>query len=535
MENFDYVVIGAGSAGCVLANRLSADPASTVLVLEAGGSDKNLMVDMPAGWGKLQEPDNAMNWAYESEPETDLAGRTIPLPRGKTLGGSSAINGLLYVRGQREDYDDWAADGAAGWSWNDVQPYFLRAENNLTLRDDKHGTNGPLTVSNQIEPMPLSAVMIDAAEQAGIPRNPDFNGAQQEGAGYYQTTMAAARRCSAAHAYLHPVRTRSNLVVRSNATVHRILFEGRRAVAVEYQQGNAVHIVYFKREALLAAGAIGSPQILMLSGIGPGAALATHGIPVLHDAAEVGSNLQDHLVIPLMWQLKQGQRSMNERLRNPRILLEVLNYLFRKRGAMNMPAAEVGVFCKSTPALPRPDLQFHLLPLCGAIDGEDKSLSPFPGFTLAPNVCRPTSRGSISLHSANPMEKPRIALNFLSTEHDVEVSLAGIDWARKIAAAPALAAITEREITPGAGVAGRDELIAFARQAGTTGHHVAGSCRMGTDAGAVVDCELRVNGVSGLRVIDASVMPSLISGNTNATAIMIGEKGADLVRAAWAK
>lgn len=529
MEEFDYIVVGAGSAGCALAARLSEDAQCKVLLLEAGGKDDNLLISMPAGWGKLIDRRSRFNWGFSTEAEAALNGRSIDLPRGKVLGGSSSINGLIYIRGQHEDFDDWAAAGATGWDWETMAPWFRRMENNLGIRDAHHGEGGPVTVSNLPEPTPLAAAMIAAGEQAGIPRTADFNGASQEGIGPYQITFANGRRCSAAHGYLHPALKRSNLSLRSGVLAERVLLRDRRAVGVRYRAGNTVHEVAARAEVILCAGAIGSPQLLMLSGIGPGAALQELGIAVQQEVAQVGANLQDHLVVPMMWRLKDGGPSMNLRLLGWRVLREVLRYAWFKRGAMTLPAAEVGIFLRSRPELSRPDLQYHLLPLSGDLEGEMKALHPFPGYTLAPNVCRPTSRGQLSLASADPAAKPKLQVNYLSTDYDVDTTLAGMAWARRIATAPALAEISAGEVNPGPEAESRSALLAYARRAGTTGHHPVGTCRMGSDAAAVVDPQLRVRGVAGLRVADASVMPLLLSGNTNAAAIVIGERAADFI------
>lgn len=531
MESVDYIVVGAGSAGCAVAARLSENAACRVLLLEAGRRDNHLFISMPAGWGKTQDPHSRFNWAFETDPEPGLGGRSVPLPRGRVLGGSSAINGLIHICGQREDYDDWVVAGAPGWGWAEMAPYFRRIERNLGSAASGHGREGPIAVSDIVDPTPLAEAMIRAAEQAGIPRTSDFNGARQEGVGYYQMTADGARRCSAAHGYLRPARGRANLLVRTDAVTTGIVFDAGRATGVRYRHDGREQVTGARAEVILCAGAIGSPQILMLSGIGPAEQLRRHGIPVRVDAPGVGANLQDHVVVPLMWRLRDGQPSLNSRLGSVRIVLEVLNYLLRKRGAMTIPAADVGIFLRTREELTRPNVQFHVMPLSGELDSDARKLHPYPGYTLAPNVCRPTSRGQLSLASADPLAPPRLQMNYLSTQYDIDTTVASIEWARRIAAAPALAAITAAETCPGATAGTRDQLIEYARRAGTTGHHPVGTCRMGADEGSVVDTALAVRGVAGLRVADASVMPRLISGNTNATSIVIGERAADFIRA----
>lgn len=528
MHNYDYIIVGAGSAGCALAARLSEHRQYRVLLLEAGQHYRHPLINIPAGWGVISQSGHPLNWSFSTEAESTLQQRHIPLPRGRVLGGSSAINGLIFIRGQHQDYDDWDQH-VSGWRWADVEPWFLRSERNLHLDGPQHGGNGPLVVSNLRDPHPLSATLISAAEQVGIPRTRDFNGADQEGVGYYQATMFDGKRCSAAHAYLAPARKRRNLTILNGATAEQILFEGNRANGVAFNQRGHRRIAHATREVILCAGAYQSPQLLMLSGIGPAPELRRLGIVVRVHIPAVGENLQDHLVVPLMWQLKPGQPSANSQLGGWRLLGQVARYLLSRRGVMTMPAAEVGIFLRSRPELSRPDLQYHVLSLSGDLDKDDRNAHPFPGFTLAPNVCRPTSRGRVSLRSAKPQDAPLIRMNYLSTDYDLDTTLAGIDWARRIAAAPVLADRIKQELHPGGALQSRDELIDFARRAGTTGHHPVGTCRMGDDSNAVVDAKLRVRGVQGLRVADASVMPLLISGNTNAAAVMIGERAADFI------
>jgi choline dehydrogenase len=538
----DYVVVGAGSAGCVVANRLSADRTNRIVLLEAGGDDRptrnlsqfmsNLMIHVPVGYARnLKNPQ--VNWNYETDPDPSCAGRVYSWPRGKVLGGSSSLNAMLYVRGQHADYDGWRQLGCTGWGWDDVKPYFLRAEHQERGACDNHAVGGPLNVSDFTEPHEVSDAVVAACESAGIPRNTDINGADQEGAGYYQLTVKNGRRCSAAVAYLHPAMSRPNLTVETGALTTRVLFEGQRAVGVEYIKAGERKIVRAEREVILCGGAVNSPQLLQLSGVGPGALLAEHGIPVVKDLPGVGENLQDHYLVPLTWRLKAGVISVNELTKGARFIGETLKYVFQRKGLLTLSAAHIAAFCKSRPDLSAPDIQFHILPATtdtsnvgegGAIELEDK-----PGLTIAPCQVRPESRGHIHIKSPDPEVHPRILANYLSDPLDQEVALAGIRWGRKIAGQPALAPYIDHEMLPGPALVTDPALLMFSRMAGQTLYHPVGTCQMGSGLKAVVDAELRVHGVAGLRVVDASIMPRLVSGNTNAPTIMIAEKASDMI------
>jgi len=538
----DYVVVGAGSAGCVVAARLSADPANRVVLLEAGGDDRptknlsqfmsNLMIHVPVGYARnLKNPQ--VNWNYETDPDPSCAGRVYSWPRGKVLGGSSSLNAMLYVRGQQADYDGWRQLGCAGWGWDDVKPYFLRAEHQERGACDNHAVGGPLNVSDITEPHEVSDAVVAACESAGIPRNTDINGANQEGAGYYQLTVKNGQRCSTAVAYLHPAMGRPNLKVETGALARRIIFEGSRAVGVEFAQGGEIRTVRADREVILCGGAVNSPQLLQLSGVGPGALLTEHGIAVVKDLPGVGENLQDHYLIPMTWRLKDGVISVNELTKGARFLGETLKYVFQRKGLLTLSAAHIAAFCKSRPDLAAPDIQFHILPATtdtsnvgegGAMELEDK-----PGLTIAPCQVRPESRGHVRIKSPDAAVHPSIVANYLSDPLDQEVALAGIRWGRKIAAQPALAPYIDHEMLPGPALAADPALLMFCRMAGQTLYHPVGSCQMGSGPNAVVDAELRVHGVTGLRVVDASIMPRLVSGNTNAPTIMIAEKASDMI------
>ncbi len=537
----DYIVVGAGSAGCVIANRLSADGANRVLLLEAGGDDRptrepgqffsNLMIHVPVGYAQtLKDP--AVNWLYPTLPDPGTGGRVHTWPRGKVLGGSSSINGLLYVRGQHADYDGWRQLGCEGWGWDDVRPYFMRAEHQERGAGEHHAVGGPLNVSDVTQGHAVSDAVVEACVEAGIPRNPDVNGEAQEGAGYYQLTVRNGQRCSAAVAYLHPVMGRANLTVETRALTTRILFEGKKAVGVEYIQNGQRRIAKAAKEVILCGGAINSPQLLQLSGIGPGQLLAEHGIAVISDLPGVGENLQDHYVMSMTYRLKAGTVSVNELTKGARFIGETLKYVFQRKGLLTLSAAHVAAFCKSRPDLSSPDIQFHILPATmdtGKFLEGKMELEGQPGLTIAPCQVRPESRGRIAIVSPDATVYPSIAPNYLADPLDQEVAVASLKWGRKIATQPALAPWIDHEMLPGPAIDSDEMLLAYARMAGTTIYHPVGTCQMGHGPGAVVDPQLRVRGVEGLRVVDASIMPRLISGNTNAPTIMIAEKAADLI------
>jgi choline dehydrogenase-like flavoprotein len=523
---FDYIVVGAGTAGCVLANRLTASGRYRVLLLEAGGSDRNIWIHIPLGYGKLFSNGN-VNWLYSSEPEPELNNRKIIQPRGKVLGGSSSINGLLYIRGQPEDFDHWRQLGNAGWSFEDVLPHFRRAEDQERGEDALHGVGGPLAVSNVSEPHPLCEAFIAAAQQAGFPRNDDFNGPTQEGAGYFQLTARNGRRCSTAVGYLRQVRRRPNLSIVSNALASRILFSGRRALGVEYRHGVTERIAHANREVIVAGGAFNSPQILQLSGLGPAGLLKSLGIDVVADMPGVGADLQDHLQVRMQYRCTESI-TMNDVINSWRHRVGAgLRYALFRKGLLTIGAGYAGGFFRTSAEVMTPDVQVHFIIF--SADTAGATLHPFPGFIASVCQLRPQSRGFVRIKSADPREPPAIQPRYLSRPHDCDTVIAGMKLLRRIMSQPPMRRYIAEERAPDSRCTSDADLLAFARETGTTVFHPTSTCRMGSDAAAVVDERLRVHGIDRLRVVDGSIMPTVISGNTNAAIVMIGEKGADMI------
>ena len=522
----DFVVVGAGSAGCVMAARLSEDPASKVILLEAGGEDTNFWIHIPLGYGKLFH-NPKVNWLYTSEPEPELNNRQIIQPRGKVLGGSSSINGLLYVRGQHEDYDHWRQLGNKGWGFEDVLPFFRRAEDQERGGDEMHGVGGPLAVSNVSEPHPLCDAFIEAAQQAGHPRNDDFNGAAQEGAGYFQLTAKNGRRWSTAVGYLRPAKRRPNLVVATETLATRILFSGRRATGVEYRQGGTTKTAHANAEVIVAGGAFNSPQLLQLSGLGPADLLRAHGIDVIADMPAVGADLQDHLQIRMLYRCTEPI-TMNDVINSWRHRMGAgLRYILSRKGLLTIGAGYAGAFLRTRPELATPDVQIHFLIF--SADTAGAGLHQFPGFMTSICQLRPESRGFVRIKSREPAAAPAIQPRYLSNRHDRDTVVAGMKQLRGIMAKPAMRRYIAEERAPGPACESDADLLAYARETGTTVYHPTSTCRMGSDPQAVVDERLRVRGIEGLRVIDGSVMPTVVSGNTNAAVVMIAEKGADMI------
>ncbi len=527
-QTFDYVIIGAGSAGCVLANRLSADPGNSVCLLEAGGKDNWIWFHIPVGYlFAIGNP--RADWMFKTESEAGLNGRVLNYPRGKVLGGCSAINAMIYMRGQREDYDNWRQMGLQGWSWDDVRPIFRRHLDHYLGAGEHHGSGGEWRVEAPRVRWELLDSFIKAAVEAGIPRVDDFNTGSNEGISYFHVNQKNGRRWSSARGFLKPALSRPNLKVETHAHATRILFEGKRAVGVEIVQNGSLRQVLARREVVLSAGAIASPKILQLSGIGDGALLRQHGINVIHHLPGVGENLQDHLQLRPVYRV-QGVRTLNEDYRSlVRKGHMALEYALFRRGPLTMAPSQLGAFTRSSTDYATPNLQFHIQPLSLDKFGEDPH--PFPAFTASVCNLRPTSRGSVRLRSHDPAEPPSIRPNYLSTPEDQRVAVDALHLVRRIVSMPALQKYYPEEYKPGAHLTTDEELLHGAREIGTTIFHPVGTAKMGieTDPMAVADARLRVRGVEGLRVVDASVMPAITSGNTNSPTLMIAEKGATMI------
>jgi len=531
-QEYDYIVVGAGSAGCVLANRLSADPANKVLLLEAGAKDWNPWIHIPVGYFKTMH-NPSTDWCYMTEPDKGIDDRKLQWPRGKVLGGSSSLNGLLYVRGQKEDFDRWEALGNKGWSFKDVLPYFKKSEDQERGANEYHGVGGPLKVSDLRLRRPIADLFIKAAEQIGIPFNKDYNGAKQEGVGYFQQTAHKGFRWSTAKGFLKPARSRSNLTVLTHAHTSRIIFDGidgsgdiPKAVGIEFLRKGSLQKVKANKEVILSAGAIGSPQILQLSGVASTELLNKYNIPVVKELPGVGQNLQDHLQIRLVFKTKEN--TLNDELNSYFKQFKVgLQYFLNRTGALTLAASQIVIFTKTKEELDRPDIQFHFQPLSADKPGD--GVHPFSAFTTSVCQLRPHSSGHLEIKSTDPLEHPAIHPNYLSDERDLEVAVESIKVARRIAEAPALAAEIIDEYVPGREFQTDEELLLAARKFSQTIYHPTGTCKMGHDDMAVVDDRLRVHGIKGLRVADASIMPEITSGNTNAPAIMIGEKASDMI------
>ncbi len=533
MADVDYVIIGAGSAGCVLANRLSANGRHRVLLLEAGGSDRNFWVRMPIGYGKTFF-DARLNWKYQTEPDPGTKNRRSYWPRGKVLGGSSSINAMVFIRGQQSDFDGWESLGNPGWGWRDVFPVYRQIEDYSGGADAWRCVGGPLSVRNiETDVHPLCHAFLAAGVEAGLPKNADFNGATQEGVGIYQITTRDGFRTSSATAFLRPAMKRPNLRLETGAQATRILFENKHAVGVTFERGGQSEEIRVNREVILACGAVNSPLLLQLSGIGDGALLRRHGIDVVHDVGAVGRNLQDHVGVDYFY--RSNVPTLNDVLRPWIGRLSVgLRYLLRRDGPLSLSINQAGGFFRSNPTIENPNIQLYFSPVSytRVPSGTRAMMSPdpYPGFLIGVSNCRPTSRGFLQIRSADPLAPPEIHPGYLSTEHDIGEMLQAVRFIRKLAASGPLAAVIEEEVRPGPDVTSDEALIDDIRARAGTVFHPSGTCRMGPDpASAVVDPRLRVHGLDNLRVIDASIFPTVTSGNTNAPSIMVGARGAEFV------
>lgn len=523
---YDYIIVGAGSAGCVLANRLTQSGRHRVLLLEAGGADTNIWIHIPLGYGKLFV-DPSVNWLYQTTPQPNLDNRQIGQPRGKVLGGSSSINGLVYIRGQRQDFDHWRQCGATGWAYDDVLPFFMKAEDQARGASAFHGAGGPLKVSDQSEPHPLCDAFIEAAIQAGHPANLDFNAAEQEGAGYYQTTSRNGVRISAAVAYLNPAKRRPNLRIVTGAHVTKLKMENNRVTGVEWRSGAESFSARVDGELILSAGAIGSPHIMQLSGLGPAALLRDRGVTPIVDLSGVGESLQDHLQVRVVYRAMRPF-TFNDDLNNPlRTAFVGARYALERKGPLTVSAGYAGGFFKTDQRLASPDIQIHLINFSTNKMGD--KLHPYSGFTASSCQLRPESRGSVRLVCPDPFTAPAIDPNYLATEGDRRANIEGLKLIRSIMSQPAIAPLVKAEEEPGATVASDEALGAYCRARGASLYHPTCTARMGDDPGAVVDARLRVRGVDGLRVADGSVMPTVVSGNSHAAIVMIGEKASAMI------
>ena len=527
-ETYDFIVTGAGSAGCPVAARLSESGRYRVLILEAGPPDSNPWIHIPLGYTKTYT-DPRVNWMFESEPEKELNGRTLYQPRGKVLGGTSSINGMVYMRGTPSDYDGWRQRGCEGWDYDSVLPFFKKAENQERGGDEFHGVGGPLRVSNPVR-SPLGDAMVEAAIEAGIPANPDFNGATQEGVGYYQTTTGNRARWSAAKAYLKPARSRPNLTVVTNAQATRVIIEEGRAVGVEYQTPQARVTARCRGEIIVSGGVYGSPQLLQLSGLGPASLLQEHGIPVVRDMPGVGAHLHDHFNTYLVWRCAQPITINDLAMSGLKKLKAGVQYALTRSGHLSNAGIYAGAFVKSDPRLEQPDLQINMFGW-SAMERLRTGIKPHPfsAFTMSPVHLRPEGRGWVRIKSPDPLAAPAIQFNFLASEYDFQALIYGTRLSRTIAAQPALRPFILEEVIPGPATQSDDQLVEEIRARGVSNLHPVGTCRMGHEVDAVVDARLRVHGIAGLRVADASIMPQVPGGNTNAPSIMIGEKCAAMI------
>ena len=530
MADYDYIIVGAGSAGCVLANRLSEDPTSKVLLLEAGPEDKSMWINIPVGFSKLMN-NPVYNWMFETEPEDNVKGRKIPIPRGKTLGGSSSINGMLYVRGQPLDYDGWSQLGNRGWSYDSILPYFKKSEHfEPGGNDPARGTGGLLNVADMRERHEMIEAFIDAGVTMGYKRNKDYNNGDQEGFGYFQVTQKNGERWSTARAFLNPAKTRGNLRIETGAMTTRVLLDGTRCTGVEYMQGGAKKTATAAREVILAAGAVKSPHLLELSGIGQPELLQSWGVNVAQALPGVGENYRDHYAPRMNWRTNQPI-TLNEQTRGLSFVKEIAKYYLQRRGILTWTAGIAYGFIKTRPELETPDVQISYAHASYA-NPADRVLDKAPGMTMTLYQCRPESKGSIHLKSPNPLAAPAIRPNFLADAIDRDCLVAGMKIVRQLVHTAPLSNYLAHEMTPGDTVQTDEQWLDFARGNGQTTYHVIGTCKMGQDTMAVVDDQLRVRGITGLRVADASIMPTMVSGNTNAAVIMIAEKAADMIRAA---